>query len=112
MEKLHKGEHSCKNRKCSMDKGVLDMVEIENLAFNNMYIENEDISKGSTTKLHRDGSYSKYLQGVSVSRYPRAVLPEELKSRFEISVHTKSKSILNKTSYNDQFWRDIPSAEQ
>ncbi len=41
---------------------------------------------------------------IIVSRYPRAVLPQELKEMFEINVNSKENS-MNCGMYNDEFWK-------
>lgn len=84
-----------------MDNARVDMVEIENLAFNNLYIEQSDIQNKSPSKTSKADSSNKGLLAGSVSRYPRAVMPYELKSRFEVEFPSQLNKNLNKTHYND-----------
>ena len=60
---------SCKksSRKCSTAKHF-DIVDLENMAFKNLYIDERQDGKAIA----------------KVSRYPRAVMPNELKDRFEV----------------------------
>eukprot|EP00347_Sterkiella_histriomuscorum_P007673 403348012 len=118
IEKLQKQGHSCKdgNRKCSTSK-QFDLVDVENQAFNNFYVE--DHKQGLLDPTQPSKLVVQHPNLVKVSRYPRATLPHELKSRFEIDIinefRAKQQSqnggrgsttgSIYENLYNDQFWR-------
>ncbi|CDW73922.1 UNKNOWN [Stylonychia lemnae] len=126
IQNLQKTGISCissTNRKCS-NKKHFDIVDVENLAFSNLYIESQNLVDGQPVFTQQPKTSI-----VKVSRYPRATLPPELKNRFEINVQQQIRGIstdkganLQNTRgqtaisiydnlYNDQFWRQPDSNE-
>lgn len=84
---------------CSVEK-QFDLVDIENLAFSNLYVDPNGPSKLNHSQKK---SKEKLIQPNSkpkVSRYPRNTLPAELKNRFEIDVKSQKNEL-----YDDEFWR-------
>ena len=77
--------HSCKNgtRRCSIQKHF-DIVDIENLAFNNMFIDH--MEGRSKSVVESEPRAPPATANVKVSRYPRQCLPPELKARFELEM--------------------------
>lgn len=78
-------------RRCSVEKHF-DLVDVENLAFNNLYIEDQEIAN----------PHSK----VKVSRYPRTTMPHELKNRFEIDIKTGHPDYIGGTSMYENLYDD------
>lgn len=83
IEHLKERGKGCKKggRRCSVEK-QFDLVDIENMAFSHhLFIEPE--------QKNRDQLKSPTTPNIKVSRYPRTVLPKELKSRFEFEIKSE-----------------------